>query len=232
MDAKQVLDLLKELNQPEIIEKYKNSKEDEQKSFIKQFNSLEKATPGGIKDYLKRAKILLEESKNNINPFKEYTPEVPLGFDVKVGSEQFYELDKIGFEQIENTVFVLVAGGLGERLGYPDIKIGIETDLITLRKFIEIYIEYIKAFEDRIKRNKKMEENWYIPLCIMTSDDTNDKTISLLEKNKYFGMKEGQISIVKQEKCPAIIDNECHLALMKDKRNVFEFWHQKERSRK
>ena len=217
MDAKQVLDLLKELNQPEIIEKYKNSKEDEQKSFIKQFNSLEKATPGGIKDYLKRAKILLEESKNNINPFKEYTPEIPLGFDVKVGSEQFYELDKIGFEQIENTVFVLVAGGLGERLGYPDIKIGIETDLITLRKFIEIYIEYIKAFEDRIKRNKKMEENWYIPLCIMTSDDTNDKTISLLEKNKYFGMKEGQISIVKQEKCPAIIDNECHLALMKDK---------------
>ena len=217
MDAKQVLDLLKELNQPEIIEKYKNSKEDEQKSFIKQFNSLEKATPGGIKDYLKRAKILLEESKNNINPFKEYTPEVPLGFDVEVGSEQFYELDKIGFEQIENTVFVLVAGGLGERLGYPDIKIGIETDLITLRKFIEIYIEYIKAFEDRIKRNKKMEENWYIPLCIMTSDDTNDKTISLLEKNKYFGMKEGQISIVKQEKCPAIIDNECHLALMKDK---------------
>ena len=217
MDAKQVLDLLKELNQLEIIEKYKNSKEDEQKSFIKQFNSLEKATPGGIKDYLKRAKILLEESKNNINPFKEYTPEVPLGFDVKVGSEQFYELDKIGFEQIENTVFVLVAGGLGERLGYPDIKIGIETDLITLRKFIEIYIEYIKAFEDRIKRNKKMEENWYIPLCIMTSDDTNDKTISLLEKNKYFGMKEGQISIVKQEKCPAIIDNECHLALMKDK---------------
>jgi len=208
---------IKELNQPEIIEKYKNSKEDEQKSFIKQFNSLEKATPGGIKDYLKRAKILLEESKNNINPFKEYTPEVPLGFDVKVGSEQFYELDKIGFEQIENTVFVLVAGGLGERLGYPDIKIGIETDLITLRKFIEIYIEYIKAFEDRIKRNKKMEENWYIPLCIMTSDDTNDKTISLLEKNKYFGMKEGQISIVKQEKCPAIIDNECHLALMKDK---------------
>ena len=217
MDAKQVLDLLKELNQPEVIEKYKNSKEDEQKSFIKQFNSLEKATPGGIKDYLKRAKILLEESKNNINPFKEYTPEVPLGFDVKVGSKQFYELDKIGFEQIENTVFVLVAGGLGERLGYPDIKIGIETDLITLRKFIEIYIEYIKAFEDRIKRNKKMEENWYIPLCIMTSDDTNDKTISLLEKNKYFGMKEGQISIVKQEKCPAIIDNECHLALMKDK---------------
>ena len=184
MDENQVLDLLKELNQEEIIEKYKNSKEEEKLEFINQFNSLEKATPGGIKDYLKRAKILLEDSKNNVNPFKEYTPEVPLGFDIKIGSEQFYELDKLGFTQIKNTIFVLVAGGLGERLGYPDIKIGIETDLITLRKYIEIYIDYIKAFEDRIKRKEKMEENWHIPLCIMTSDDTHNKTVALLEKNK------------------------------------------------
>lgn len=217
MDESQILGLLKELNQSEIIEKYKTSKEEDKKYFIEQFNYLEKATPGGIKDYLRRAKILLEESKNNVNPFKDYTPEVPLGFDIKVGSEQFYELDKLGFTQIENTVFVLVAGGLGERLGYPDIKIGIETDLITKRKFIEIYIEFIKAFEDRIKRNKKMDDNWCIPLCIMTSDDTHNKTVELLEKNKNFGLKENQISIVKQEKCPAIIDNECHLALVKDK---------------
>ena len=217
MNETQILDLLKELNQIEIIEKYKISNEEEKKKFIEQFNYLEKATPGGIKDYIKRAKILLEESKNNINPFKDYTPEVPLGFDIKVGSDQFYELDKLGFEQIENTVFVLVAGGLGERLGYPDIKIGIETDLITKRKFIEIYIEYIKAFENRIKKNKKKDENWFIPLCIMTSDDTHNKTLELLNKNKNFGLKENQISIVKQEKCLAILDNECHLALIKDK---------------
>ena len=110
-----------------------------------------------------------------------------------------------------------MAGGLGERLGYPDIKIGIETDLITKRKFIEIYNEYIKAFENRIKKNKKKDENWFIPLCIMTSDDTHNKTLELLNKNKNFGLKENQISIVKQEKCPAILDNECHLALIKDK---------------
>ena len=85
------------------------------------------------------------------------------------------------------------------------------------RKFIEIYIEYIKAFENRIKKNKKKDENWFIPLCIMTSDDTHNKTLELLNKNKNFGLKENQISIVKQEKCPAILDNECHLALIKDK---------------
>ena len=217
MKENEILDLLKETNQEEIIEKYNNSKEEDKKAFIEQFNYLDKATPGGIKDYIKRAKILLEDSKNNVNPFKDYTPEVPLGFDIKIGSDQFYELDKLGFEQIENTVFVLVAGGLGERLGYPDIKIGIETDLITKRKFIEIYIEFIKAFENRIRKNKKMEENWFIPLCIMTSDDTHRKTVELLEKNNNFGLKKEQITIVKQEKCPALIDNECHLALIKDK---------------
>ena len=217
MKENEILDLLKETNQEEIIEKYNNSKEEDKKAFIEQFNYLDKATPGGIKDYIKRAKILLEDSKNNVNPFKDYTPEVPLGFDIKIGSDQFYELDKLGFEQIENTVFVLVAGGLGERLGYPDIKIGIETDLITKRKFIEIYIEFIKAFENRIRKNKKMEENWFIPLCIMTSDDTHKKTVELLEKNNNFGLKKEQITIVKQEKCPALIDNECHLALIKDK---------------
>lgn len=155
MDAKAVLDLLKELKQDEIIEKYNKVSEKEQKDFIAQFNQLEKTCPGGIKDYLTRAKVLLEDSKNNVNPFQDYTPEVPLGFNIKVGDEQFYELDKLGFDQIQNTVFVLVAGGLGERLGYPDIKIGLQSELITLRTYIEVYTDFIKAFEARIKKSKK-----------------------------------------------------------------------------
>ena len=217
MDAKTVLDTLKELNQPEIIERYNKASEQEQKDFITQYNVLEKTCPGGIKDYLKRAKVLLEDSKNNVNPFKDYTPEVPLGFNVKVGSEQFYELDKLGFDEIQNTVFVLVAGGLGERLGYPDIKIGLQTELITLRTYIEVYTDFLKSFEYRIKKNKSLKSDFFIPLCIMTSGDTHEKTVNLLKKCENFGLKQDQITIVKQEKCPAIIDNDCHLALNKDK---------------
>ncbi len=217
MDAKTVLDTLKELNQPEIIERYNKASEQEQKDFITQYNVLEKTCPGGIKDYLKRAKVLLEDSKNNVNPFKDYTPEVPLGFNIKVGSEQFYELDKLGFDEIQNTVFVLVAGGLGERLGYPDIKIGLQTELITLRTYIEVYTDFLKSFEYRLKKNKNLKSDFFIPLCIMTSGDTHEKTVNLLKKCENFGLKQDQITIVKQEKCPAIIDNDCHLALNKDK---------------
>jgi UDP-sugar pyrophosphorylase len=39
-----------------------------------------------------------------------------------------------------------------------------------------------------------------IPLAIMTSDDTHQMTVDLLEANKYFGMVEGQVTIMKQNK--------------------------------
>ena len=62
-----------------------------------------------------------------------------------------------------------------------------------------------------------MPEDWYIPFCIMTSGDTHEKTVSLLKSHSYYGMRPGQISIVKQNKIPAILDNDCHLSLEKDK---------------
>ena len=44
---------------------------------------------------------------------------------------------------------------MGERSGYPDIKIGPQTELITLRTYIEVYMDFIKDFESRLKKNKK-----------------------------------------------------------------------------
>ena len=48
----------------------------------------------------------------------------------------------------------------------------------------------------------------------MTSDDTNAQTVDLLEKNKNFGMEKDQITILKQEKVPAIIDNHARFSLI------------------
>jgi UDP-sugar pyrophosphorylase len=38
---------------------------------------LNKVTPGGLKDYVFRARKFLEDSKNNVNPFEHYKPEIP-----------------------------------------------------------------------------------------------------------------------------------------------------------
>ena len=191
MDESTMLSLLKELDQQEILNRYESSTKEEQEKFLEHFNYIEKTCPGGIKDYIKRAKVLLENSKNNVNPFGDYTPSIPTGFNINVGDSQFLELDKLGMEQIKDTVFVMVAGGLGERLGYPSIKIGIQTELITLRPFIQVYIDIIKAYEDRVHKTHQtnLDKNWCIPLCIMTSGDTHDKTVQLLEENDNFGLK-------------------------------------------
>ena len=218
MDSESVLRLLEELGQEEIISKFRRVSLQEQNEFVSQINRLDKACRGGIKDYLKRAKILLEKSKNKMNNFQDYFIEVPDDIPhIDIGSEEFYELDKLGFNQLKDTVFVLVAGGLGERLGYNGIKIGLQNELITLRTYIEVYTDFIKAYEDRIRKKEEVADDWFIPFCIMTSGDTHEKTVSLLKTNSYFGMRPNQITIIKQSKLPAILDNDCHLALQKDK---------------
>ena len=216
MEEKVVLELLHELNQDHIIAKYNISTTKEKKNFIIQFNELDKVCRGGIKDYLQRAKLLLEASKNKVNNFSDTTIEIPDDIPhIEIGSDEFFELDQLGFNQLKDTVFVLVAGGLGERLGYTGIKIGLQNDLITLRTYIEIYTDFIKAYEDRIRKKvkEKLDEEWYIPFCIMTSDDTHDETISLLKAHNHYGMRPGQIILLKQNKIPALLDNDCHMAL-------------------
>ena len=218
MELQDIIKLLEEVGQDEIVSKLKEVSEEEQREFVNQINELDKACRGGIKDYLKRAKVLLANSAKKMNSFHDYKIEVPYDIPhIKVGDEEFYELEKLGFNELKNSVFVLVAGGLGERLGYNGIKIGLQTELLTLRPYIELYIESIKAYEDRVRKVENVSSDWYIPFCIMTSGDTHDKTKAFLEKNSNFGMKKDQIILIKQNKLPAILDNDCHLALQKDK---------------
>jgi UDP-sugar pyrophosphorylase len=218
MDSQSVIKLLEELGQEALVSKLRTVSPQEQQDFVAQINRLDKACRGGIKDYIRRAKVLLEDSKNKVNYFHDYNIEVPDDIPhIDIGSEEFYELEQLGFNQLRDTVFVLVAGGLGERLGYTGIKIGLQNELITLRTYIEVYTDFIKAYENRIRKRKEMPSDWFIPFCIMTSGDTHDKTVSLLKNHNNFGMRPEQITIVKQSKLPAILDNDCHLALQKDK---------------
>ena len=76
--------------------------------------------------------------------FHDYKIEVPYDITLtKVGNDEFYEPEKLGFHELKISVFVLIAGSLGERLGYKGIKTGLQTELLTLRPYIELYLESI-----------------------------------------------------------------------------------------
>lgn len=75
------------------------------------------------------------------------------------------DFEEIGMKELKHSCFVLVAGGLGERLGYEGIKVQIEMESITKQSFLEYYISFIKAYQKRL--------NTTIPLVIMVSGDTD-----------------------------------------------------------
>jgi len=188
--------------------------QDNQRRLLQQVRSLDKQYPGGLKTYVSNARKLLEDSRAGVNPFEGYIPSVPEGVKLESGTESFRMYEREGLIASYSTGFVLVAGGLGERLGYQGIKISLPSELVTERSFIQLYIDHILAFQERARL--VTGKNVVLPLAIMTSGDTHEATVNLLNENHNFGMLPDQIVIVKQEKVPALLDNDARFALEDD----------------
>lgn len=200
--------------------------EDEEKKVLaEQIADLDESYPGGLPAYLSKAKTLLQESADGTNPFAEFEASVPEGEslayedphanDAPEGGNTgmtFSQAEQAGLEGIGNTAFVLVAGGLGERLGYSGIKLSLETNLCTNKSYLEVYAKYIQAMQ-RMAHLKTGEDHIRIPLVIMTSDDTDPLTRKLLVDNDNFGFDEGQVQIVKQDKVAALSNGNAGLSM-------------------
>jgi UDP-sugar pyrophosphorylase len=163
---------------------------------------------------------LLKESADGVNPFAEYEAVVPEGESLSYdgeGTMLFTEAEELGIQGMSGAVFVLVAGGLGERLGYSGIKLSLETNLCTNNCYLEVYVRYIKAMQYNA-RLKSGRDDIRIPLVIMTSGDTDPLTRQLLKDNDNFGMDDDMISVVMQDKVAALKDGFAGLALDDDDR--------------
>lgn len=189
--------------------------EESQLTLARQIIQLDKVTPTGMKKYCERARKLLVDSANNVNPYDSFKPEVPTGYYLQPGTPQFDELEESGLDELEKTGFVLIAGGLGERLGFSSIKISLPViTIVEDYTYMQYYAEYALACKEiALKRNPKLDkDNFYVPFAIMVSSDTHDRTVELLEKNNYFGLGKDRVDIIKQENVPAMMDNSARLA--------------------
>ena len=113
-----------EYGQSHLLDAYSRDNNDEKlRGMCQQLLKLDVGYPGGLRSYIKKAKQLLEDSKNGVNPLDGWSPSVPQGESFELGTEKYYETEKKGKELLNNVGFVLVAGGLGERLGYNGAKV-------------------------------------------------------------------------------------------------------------
>lgn len=187
---------------------------------------MDESYPGGLPAYITKARILLRESAMGTNPFAEFEASVPEGESLSYENPHanphtgmtFNEAEQAGLSGIRHTAFVLVAGGLGERLGYSGIKLSLETNVITKKSYLEVYAKYVQAMQ-RMARLQLLEqgntnvEDIRTPLVIMTSDDTDPLTRQLLAENDNFGFDKDQVTIIKQEKVAALSSTNAALSM-------------------
>uniref|UniRef100_A0A7S2WAN4 UTP-monosaccharide-1-phosphate uridylyltransferase n=1 Tax=Rhizochromulina marina TaxID=1034831 RepID=A0A7S2WAN4_9STRA len=201
--------LLCEHGQAHLFENWAPGDGDEERKcrFFQQVRQLNESYPGGLVAYISNARELLRAAAQGENPLHGVIQvNVPLGVNLDYGSQEYDRYEAIGFQQLPYLSFVLVAGGLGERLGFNGIKLALPIELASMKTFLETYCDSITA----LQRRSGIPE-LKIPLAIMTSDDTHARTEALLEKNHWFSLSRDQVFLMKQEKVPALNSNEAHL---------------------
>ena len=176
------------------------------KQFLETLIQFDTSYPGGLKSYLQNSRRLLAESKRGKNYYSGFVPQQPDTVNLSNFDANYLEMEQRGLAQADKLAFVLVAGGLGERLGYNGLKIDIPFELTTKTSYLAYYAQYLKALEARSASKIN------IPLIIMTSPETDELTQKSLRENNYFGLKEKQIILVKQALVPALSNNEAFLA--------------------
>jgi len=181
------------------------TRDDEKCAFFQTLQNCNRSYPGGLVAYIRNARRLLAESATGGNPFAGYTPVEPDLVDLSNFGPAYEEAEGVGLKSLAATAIVLVAGGLGERLGYHGIKLDIPVEVTETTSYLAHYTSVIRAASKRLGRE--------IPLVIMTSRETNAGTIATLEANHNFGLAPGQITLLNQELVPALSDIEAHLSI-------------------
>lgn len=182
--SKVILKLIMDFKHWDFIKKIRNLTEDDLYQLLDQ---IEKKS---AVEYIQRFREIMSKSFQ-INEIE--APSTSSVVDLEFCGPDYFRYEQLAKQNIlslRKAGFVLVAGGLGERLGSSEIKISLPTESLTGRSFLDLFIRHLMSFSDPPP-----------PLFIMTSEDTHIKTLDLLDS---LGFVEGtvmrnSITIAKQD---------------------------------
>lgn len=197
-----LLQLLNDLGQTALVQRAQQQPPTDAQceALLRQINNLSNFYSGGAAAYLDKARKLVDDFKNNRHEIPEVMGLPSNITHITLGPE-YEELEETARSRLGEVGIVLVAGGLGERLGSKQIKVSIECDLITGTSFMELYLGYLRHFGQLT--GKKMH------LFVMTSEDTHAKTVEFLSKFSYQDYVDLHIEM--QDKVPSLADLDANL---------------------
>lgn len=192
MDLERIKEKLKKYDQMQLLKYYDELDEEAAQNLLKQidetdFDVLSSIKTGGTNN-----------ERGVISPIESMElPEI---------DARRAEFRKIGIQAIANGEIgaVLLAGGMGTRLGSDDPK-GMYD--IGITKHVYIFQRLIENLQKVVD-----EAGAYVPLYIMTSDKNHEKTVNFLTEKDFFGYKSEYVHFFKQEMAPAS-DYEGHIFL-------------------
>ena len=139
--------------------------------------------------------LSLCEKKETLNPRGKIEPIVVM--QLPEIAEKKEEYTKAGLEAIRagKVGAVLLAGGMGTRLGSDAPKgvynIGLTKDVFIFQRLIENLMDVVD------------QAGAWVPLYVMTSDKNHDATVSFFEEKKFFGYNADYVTFFMQDMAPA-----------------------------
>lgn len=182
MTFKEAEEKLKKVNQEHVLKYYNEISENEKKELLDQIELTDFTVVNSIKEKD-------EFKKGAISPISAMDLT-----EINAGREEF---TKIGIDAIKQgkVAAVLLAGGMGTRLGSSDPKgmynIGLTKEVYIFERLIQNLMDVTKA-----------ADTW-IHLFVMTSDKNHEKTTGFLKEKNYFGYNEKYVHFFRQEMAPA-----------------------------
>ena len=200
---------------------YTSASPDARRSLWDQLLKLEQgqAGRGGLLGYVERGRGLLGGGGGG-PPDPVLVRPTKLGSRLRVNTPRFEEAEEAGLREAPYLAFVVVAGGLGERLNgpasananakaKPQVKALLPAELVTRKAFLETQCDAVAALQQRA-RAQTGDAQLMLPLAVMTSDDTHDEVLAHL--TAYQGPL-SEITVMKQEKVACFADKTGKLAV-------------------
>ncbi len=185
MDYNQIKKLLEEKGQTQLLKHYDNLDQNGKNKLLSLISEID----WGFEEILNTPQDLSEKPK-------DITPLAGLRVSDIEKKKDYYEA--IGIEAIQQgkVAAVLLAGGMGTRLGVDGPKGAYD---IGITKPLYIFEQQMNNLNEvNVKCGVK------VPLYIMTSDKNHAQTLSFWKEHNYFGYEESEIKFFKQDMAPAV----------------------------
>lgn len=183
MNYGDALEKLQKYGQEHVLAYYDELSEREKTSLLAQIEAMDFSVPASCKNRKEAAK------RGVISPLAAMQLS-----EIGEKKERFTQLG-LGAIKAGRVGAVLLAGGMGTRLGSDDPKgmynIGVTRNVYIFQRLIENLLDVVEQ-----------AESW-IPLYVMTSDKNHEATAAFLEKHDYFGYNQDYVTFFTQEMAPA-----------------------------